>query len=290
MNMIKFSIIIPAYREEDINKLLSILLKQNLPKNMILDKIIVIAAEYGKFHFLKNKKIEIIKEEERKGKASAINVGLEKISSDIVVLESGDTLPKKNTIKNLLEPFDDPRVGMVTGRPTPLDNPKKFMGFLSHLTWFLHHLVSLERPKATEITAFRKIVEKIPKKLATDEAYIESEIFKRGYKIVYVPEAIVYNKNPAKISDFVKQRRRIFAGHVHLKSQYHYVVSTMDIIKIFRAIFKYFKTKSIKSYKQIIFLFFCIFLEIYARILGAIDYYIFNKVPYIWEIIKSPRR
>jgi cellulose synthase/poly-beta-1,6-N-acetylglucosamine synthase-like glycosyltransferase len=287
---INFSVIVPAYREKNINKLLNILIKQNLPKNMILDKIIIIAAGYENFHFLKNRKIEFIEEKEREGKASAINLGLKKVSSDIVVLESGDTLPNKNTIKNLLKPFEDPEVGMTTGRPIPLDDPKKFMGFLAHLVWLLHHLISFEKPKGTEISAFRKIFKKIPKKLATDEVYIELEIFKKGYQIVYVPRAIVYNKNPARISDFLKQRRRIFTGHIHLKSQYHYAVSTLDVIKIFEAIFKYFRMKSIKSCKQMIFLFFAIFLEVYARFLGSIDYYVFNKVPYVWEIIKSSRR
>ena len=41
-----------------------------------------------------------------------------------------------------------------------------------------------------------------------------------GYEIRYVPEAVVHNKGPETVGDFIRQRRRIAAGHLHLlKSQ-----------------------------------------------------------------------
>ena len=221
--MIKFSIIIPSYREENLNKLLNNLLKQNLSKHK-LEKIIVVAGGYKKYHFLENKNIVIIKEKVRKGKASAINSVLKKISSNVVVLMSADVLPKKNTIRNLLNSFSDNDVGLTTGRPIPSNDPKKFMGFVNNLVWTLHHHISQERPKAGEIMAFRRLIKKIPKKLAADESYLESVISKKGYKIVYAPNAIVSNRGPRNISHFLKQRKRIFIGHLHIRKKYKYSV------------------------------------------------------------------
>ena len=61
-----------------------------------------------------------------------------------------------------------------------------------------------------------------------DEASIEAIIRKAGYKLCYVPDAIVRNKGPENIRDFLKQRRRIAAGHKHLMIEERYEVSTMD--------------------------------------------------------------
>lgn len=283
---LKFSIVIPAYREKTINKLLRVLLRQSLPKNAILDKILVVAGGYKKFNFIRDKKIRIIRERYRKGKAFAINLALKKLNSDIVILESGDTLAKKDTIKNLLKPFDNPKIGMVTGRPISMDDPKEFVGFMNNLVWFLHHLISFEKPKAGEVLAFRNIIKKIPVKLATDEAYLESVIQKRGYKIVYASNAIVYNKGPRSVPSFIKQRRRIFTGHLHIRNRYCYSVSTMSIKRIIKALMKYLEISSIKDYKKIFWVFFAIYLEGIVRLLAAVDFYFFKKIPYKWEIIR----
>jgi biofilm PGA synthesis N-glycosyltransferase PgaC len=282
--MLKFSMIIPAYREEGLNKLLKILLNQNLSK-CELERIIVIAGGYKKYHFLKNKNLVIIKEKGRRGKASAINSALKKTTSNVIVLMSADILPKKNTIKNLLNPFSNNDVGMTTGRPVSLDNPKKFVGFINNLVWNLHHHISRERAKAGEILAFKKLIERIPRKLAADESYLESVISKNGYKIVYVPNAIIFNEGPKTISHFLKQRKRIFIGHLHVRKKYRYSVSTMNIKDIFKAVIEYFETRPFRNYKEMIWFIFAVLLEIYVRISAIIHFYLFKEVPYKWELI-----
>lgn len=290
----KFSIILPSYKEPNINRTIDLLLKQTLPSHVELNKIFVISCGYDDFSFMKHKKIKIIEEQRRKGKAQAINLALKEISSetnsDIVVLQSGDTLPRKNMLKNLLKPFADTQVGMTAGRPVSLDDPKRFTGFLNNLVWFLHHFVSLKSTKVGEVLAFRNILKKIPERLATDEAYIESVIRKKGYKVVYVPSAVVLNRGPQSISDFINQRRRIFAGHLHVRNKYRYEVSTMSVRRVIKAVFGYFKMKSVKNFKQISWLLCAAILEAYARLLGAIDFYVFNKVPYMWDIIETAKR
>lgn len=281
-----FSAIIPAYKEKNLNNLINSLLSQDIPKKMILKKIVVVTCGYEDFSFIKNKKVKIIQERIRKGKASAINSALNEIDSEIVVLESGDTLPKKDTLKKLLEPFSNPDVGITVGRPIPLNDRKKFMGFLNHLVWLLHHLISLEKPKVGEMFVFRKIIEKIPRKLAADESYFEFTISRKGYKIVYVPDAIVFNKGPENLSYFLKQRRRIFNGHLHIRKKYGYPVSTMNVKSILKALLKYFEIKSISNSKEILWLFFAMCFEGWARFLAVLDFYLFKKVPYKWEILR----
>ena len=280
-----FSVIVPAYKENKIYNTLNLLLQQK-NNQFNLQRIFLIASGYEDKIVFNHPKVIVIEEKVRKGKIAAINMALKKIHSELIIVESGDTIPKKDTIEKLLRPFKDPTVGMTCGRPIPISSKKTFLGFLTHLIWFLHHLISLERAKGGEIIAFRKIFNKIPTKIAADEAYVESVFSKKDYKIVYVPTAIVNNFGIENLSYILDQRKRYFIGHLHIKQKYGYFVSSMSIKRIFKALFEYFKIKSIQNYKETFWIFCAIFLETYARILASIEFYIFKKVPYKWKIVR----
>ena len=68
------------------------------------------------------------------------------------MLESADSLNR------LIEPFLDPEVGMVGGRPLPTNEPDNLAGFTVQLMWNMHHLVALQKPKTGELIAFREKV------------------------------------------------------------------------------------------------------------------------------------
>src|SRR6185436_11645803 len=74
--------------------------------------------------------------------------------------------------------------------------------------------------------AFRNVLERIPADTAVDEASIEGTLRDRGYAFRYVPDAVIGNKGPETVGDFLKQRRRIAAGHKHLTMTQSYTVST----------------------------------------------------------------
>ena len=79
----------------------------------------------------------------------------------------------------------------------------------------------------------RKIFERSPYHTAVDEASMEPVIRGQGYQAQYVPTAIVYNKGPETLADFLRQRRRIYAGHLAVRDTLGYNVSTMSARKIF---------------------------------------------------------
>ncbi len=244
------------------------------------DRTIPIAKEFAE----RDKRIKVLVQEKRGGKASIVNLFLKSAKNEILVMESADTLPEKNTVENLVKPFSNPTVGMVGVRPVPVDNPKTFMGYTAHLLWELHHQISLRNPKMGEMVAFRKIFKEIPP-TAVDEAYIEGFIKNQGYKIIYQPDAIVYNKGPETISDFLRQRRRIYWGHLHLKDKTGYKVSTLNPLKTFSLIFKNFKF----SFRNLIFTPGAIFLEGLGRFLGWWDYKIKKKSHIVWDVAKSTK-
>jgi len=129
----------------------------------------------------KNKNINLFTQQQRLGKASAVNIFLKAAKSDICLFVNADALPKKDTIEKLCNKFSDSKIGMTGGRVIPLTHKNSILGFTNHLLWQLHHEISLKYPKMGEMVAFRKIFTQIDEKTAVDEAYIEPLIQKQKH-------------------------------------------------------------------------------------------------------------
>jgi biofilm PGA synthesis N-glycosyltransferase PgaC len=232
-----------------------------------------------------DRRIKLYTQPQREGKASAINLLLQNARQEIIVLESADTLPGPDTIENLAVPFADPNVGMTGGRPVPTNDPRKFMGYIAHLMWNLHHRVSLHRPKMGELIAFRNVFRQIPRDSAVDEASIEPLILGQGMTLRYVPEAIVYNRGPETVSDFFKQRRRIYAGHIYVRDMLGYRVSTMSGWRILPFLLAEMKA----DWRYFMWGPAAVALEVAARLKGFIDYSIWRRNPFVWSVSETTK-
>lgn len=239
-----------------------------------------IAAEWAE----RDGRIQVLIQEKREGKASGINFFLRHASQKVVVLSSADLLPERTAIEALVAPFADPEMGMTSCRPVPLNDNHSFMGFAAHLLWDLHHQINLNGFKAGEMTAFRKIFERIPYHTAVDEASVEPVIRGQGYLVQYVPEAVVYNKGPDTVEDFLRQRRRIYAGHLAVKQTLGYAVSTMNGRKILGLLLKNLDWQP----KQLLWTGRVVLLEVYGRFLGWRDFKT-KKDHSVWEIAQTTK-
>lgn len=293
--MIKCSIGICVYNEEkNIAKLIHSFLAQNLNK-VIIDEIIIIASgptdntcNIVKTLSKTHKKIQLIKQEKREGKASAVNLFIKKSRNEILVLSSGDLLLKKDVIEKLVSKFADTQIGMTGARPVPVNNINDgFCSFAGHLLWDLHHRISLRKPKMGELVAFRKIFKRIPT-IGADEASIEPLIRGQGYIIKYVPDAIIYNKTPTTIIELIQQRRRNYWLHLVVKYEQSYVVSTLNIFTILQALYSFIKED--QKVKHILFISMVVLLEAYSRFLGWWDYRITKKRHTVWKFIETTKK
>jgi len=291
--MINCSIGIMAHNEEsNIGKLLSAITTGKSEK-ISISEITVVASgctddteNIVRDFASRDPRIRLLIQPKREGKSSAINLWLKNAHGDILILESADTLPEAGALEKLVAPFENPKIGMTGGRPVPVDNPASFMGFTAHFEWHLHHLLSLQDPKLGETVAFRNVIRSIPQNSSVDEAALETLIIQQGYVTKYVPEAIIKNKGPETISDFLKQRRRIYAGHLALRKNSRYEVSTMDGMNIFTLCLKNF----IPGWRSVFFTPLAIGLEAYGRFLGWYDFAIKKQESTIWEVATSTKK
>lgn len=206
-----------------------------------------VAKEYGK----KDKRIKIFVDP-GKGKSFALNMILPKLNGEIIVLSDGDTYVKQNSLKYILEKFNDPEMGCVSGRPVSCDSRKNMFGYWSHLLCDAGaHEARAKRARKGEFLecsgyywAFRN---KVIKKFHLDipEDTVVPVLFReKGYKIGYAEKAIVYVSFPKNLKDFINQKKRTAKGHEALAKHF-------DIRKIPRT--KSFKNELLEGYRAFLY-------------------------------------
>ncbi len=288
------SVGIMAYNEEaNIGRTIGAVLEQQGPSVRIVEVIVVasgctdrtvaIVAEIA----LQEPRVRLCLQEKREGKASAINLFLKQAISPVVVLLGADVIPEASALEYLCAPFKDPKIGMVGGRPVPVNDPATFMGHAVHVLWRLHDHLARVQPKLGEVIAFRNVISGIPTDSPVDEISIQALISQLGYRLIYEPACVVYNKGPLTIHDFLKQRRRIYAGHLQVRDQQNYEASTMKVSPIARQLIAC-RDFTMSTPKQGMWTLGSIVLEGLARLQGYYDYR--RKREYhIWQMVDSTK-
>jgi poly-beta-1,6-N-acetyl-D-glucosamine synthase len=284
---IRCSVGITAYNEEEnMGQLLRAMIDQHLHKVEIAEIVVVASActdrtvEIVRKHMILDERIKLIEQERREGKTAAINLFLAAATTDICVLESGDTLPDAYAVEHLVRMFEDPSVGMVGAQKVAVDTPNHIVGLLSHLRLRMEHTLCLEIPRLGEMIAFRKVFEQIPPDVAMDEAFVEAIVVERGMQVRYAPDAVVYNTGPTTITDFVKQRRRNHAGHLYLKHKYGYAVSSIQNRRVIKVALR--ELWGIMRLLWVLFL--LAVLEGTSRFLGWYDFAIKGDRHVVWDM------
>ncbi|GAC1383341.1 MAG: hypothetical protein NVS4B7_14550 [Ktedonobacteraceae bacterium] len=288
------SVGIMAYNEEaNIECTLRAVLEQQGP-SMRIEEVIVVASGCTDRTVpivttlaQQEPRVRLYVQEKREGKASAINLFLKQAMSPVAVLIGADVIPESGAIESLCAPFKDFTIGMVGGRPVPVNDCSTFMGHAVHLLWRLHDRLARITPKLGEVIAFRNVISGIPTNSAVDEISIQALISQLGYKLIYEPDCVVYNKGPLTVRDFIKQRRRIYAGHLKVLAQQNYAASTMKVSPIARQLIacRHF---TMSNPQQAMWTFFTIILEAYARLQGHYDFSC-NREHHIWQMVSSTK-
>jgi hypothetical protein len=152
--------------------------------------------------------------------------------------------------------------------------------------WGLHHKLALNHPKLGELIAFRRIFERIPAYSAVDEASIETLVCGQAYQMRYVPDALVFNRGPATVTDFLKQRRRIHAGHIRLKQIQGYHVATMSGVRILATLL----SSPVWHWRWFALTPVIVALEVWGRCLGWYDVHFADRSHTVWDQAVSTKK
>jgi len=161
--------------------------------------------------------------DEGRGKPAALNLALQEAQGEIVVLTDGDVWVAPGAVTRLLAAFDDPRVGIATGRPVSLSPRTTMLGYWSHLlTEAGAHRERLRRDAqdgflvcSGYLYALRRALWRpLPEEALAEDAVVSGEVWDQGYLTRYVPAAQVYVRYPATYRDWVAQKVRSTGGYV----------------------------------------------------------------------------
>ena len=288
---IQCSIGVMAYNEErNIGNLLRALCAQKLD-TVSISEIVVVASGCTDNtcgvvgdEMACDARVRLLVQERREGKMSAINLFLQNAQYGIVVIINADVLPEETCIESLVAPFADPSVGITGGKPVAINSMDTLPGFAAHLLWEMHHQISLTEPKMGELIAYRKFPEiKISPDTVDDEGIVEELVHRKGMHKVYVPESVLYLRGPTTVRDFVKRRRNIYAGHLQLRLRTSYTPSTFNTLALVRKLWKPMTRMTGGSPLLVLRVAGVVAMEIWARILGAYDFYVAKRDHRIWE-------
>ena len=299
---LRVSIGICAYNEEkNIGRLIESLLNQPVG-NHELTEIVVVAsgctdetAPVVQTWCDKNRKVKLIVEPARNGKAAAINKLLRAIKGDVLVHVSADLFLSQDVLQPLLDYFNDPSVGGVSGRQTPL-NGGRFMDKIDSVIWGLHdetqryynHLGGIGHLGGDLFAIRRGICDHVPEDIVNDDAFMGVECKRKGYGIRFEDKVTVLFQGPRNILDLLVQRRRVVYGHLKVKRETGIYPSVLEMspLKDKITILRRWIQKNRRYFLH--FVAACL-LEAYANILARWDMLKKDNPHKIWKVATTTK-
>jgi cellulose synthase/poly-beta-1,6-N-acetylglucosamine synthase-like glycosyltransferase len=187
-------------------------------ERVVLDAINKMTYAHGKIFTIPNS-----------GKGFALDYGLERTSGEIVFRMDADSLVDKDLIRPLVQHFEDPLVGSVSGFPFPLE-PTSILGKAQNVLFASYLYVKRAQAVFDSIivqpgpsTAFRKdALLKIGGWMHNqfgEDGEISSRMARFGYRSEFEQRSIVYTDSPQTLTDFHAQRSRWSVAYYHSRGR-----------------------------------------------------------------------
>ncbi len=232
-------------------------------------------------------RVRVIVEEERKGKASAINSFLATTSEPLCALVGGDTVLAAASLTRLVRNLADASVGMVGARIVPDSSTAGIVDGAGRVLWELHDQMARVSPKLGEAVAFRRLFDAIDDCSLVDEVSIEAEVRAAGGELRYVPDAVVFNHGPTTIRDLRAQRARIHRGHLAVASSTGYRAASLDPRRIMLTVMKYARSHP----RMIPAMTVAVMVEIGARVEARLDHEVLGLPSSgVWKPVRTTKR
>lgn len=193
--------------------------------------------------------LRIVKQKERKGKIAALNLAIPQAKGEIIVFTDANSMYEKDALKKLIRNFSDEKVGCACGELKYVlkDNTSVEVG--ENLYWkyekFLKvkesDLGSLLITNGSIYAIRKKLYEPIDEDLA-DDFVNPMKIAKKGFLVVYEPEAIAIEKVSSAFKDQFNQKVRIVSQGWKATFRLWSVIFGSSPLRIFEFLFhKFFR-------------------------------------------------
>ncbi|CAM5424941.1 polysaccharide deacetylase family protein [Streptomyces fumanus] len=153
------------------------------------------------------------------GKPAALNRGLANARYDIVVMMDGDTVFEPSTVRELVQPFGDPRVGAVAGN-AKVGNKDTLIGAWQHIEYVMgfnldrrmYDVLGCMPTIPGAVGAFRRsALERVggmSDDTLAEDTDVTMALHRDGWKVVYAENARAWTEAPESVQQLWSQRYR----------------------------------------------------------------------------------
>jgi peptidoglycan/xylan/chitin deacetylase (PgdA/CDA1 family)/glycosyltransferase involved in cell wall biosynthesis len=153
------------------------------------------------------------------GKPAALNTGIEAASHELLVLVDGDTVFERDTVRRIVQPFADLRVGAVSGN-AKVGNRRGLLGRWQHIEYVVgfnldRRLFDLAECMPTvpgAVGAFRRSalqrIGGLSEVTLAEDTDLTMALCREGWRVVYEERAIAWTEAPGSLGALWRQRYR----------------------------------------------------------------------------------
>lgn len=153
------------------------------------------------------------------GKPAALNNGIRNARYDIIVMMDGDTVFEASTVRELVQPFADPRVGAVAGN-AKVGNRNSLIGAWQHIEYVMgfnldrrmYDVLQCMPTIPGAVGAFRRAalqrVGGMSDDTLAEDTDITMAIHRDGWRVVYAENARAWTEAPESVQQLWSQRYR----------------------------------------------------------------------------------
>ncbi|MCK9996531.1 MAG: glycosyltransferase family 2 protein, partial [Candidatus Krumholzibacteria bacterium] len=220
------TILIAAYNE---TAHIEVTVRNKLEQDYPADKldIIVISDESDDgtdaiVQSIDDPRVRLIRQVPRAGKTSALNLAMPEATGEVIVFSDANSLYAPDTIKNLVAPLADPKVGYVTGRMVYKapdgsltgEGCSAYMRYENNLRAWETDLGSIVGVDGG-VDAMRREIYRPMNADQLPDFVQPLTVREQGYRVVYEPRALLYEDALAEVDDEFRMRVRVSLRAFH---------------------------------------------------------------------------
>jgi cellulose synthase/poly-beta-1,6-N-acetylglucosamine synthase-like glycosyltransferase len=224
------SLLVAAYNEAAV---IGDKIRNSLALDYPADKLEVVVASDGSkdataeivASFLKSEsgaggRVRLLDYKINRGKMAVLNDAIRELHGDIVAFSDASSMLAADSLRVLVQSFNDPRVGAASGVYRLLKKDQAQLGAQEDLYWKYETFLKVQEAKLGAFTGahgslyavHRALYPFPPVATINDDFTIPMRILERGHRVAYEPAAVAYEE--AQEMEGFSRRVRITAGNI----------------------------------------------------------------------------
>ena len=216
------TVIVAAYNEQDfIEQKIQNTLLLDYPKDRI-QYIFVTDGSSDDTPLIvgRHPEIKLLHSPERRGKIAAMHRTMHEVTTEVVVFTDANTFLNKHALMNISRHYSDTRVGAVSGeKRVQIDETADatagegmYWKYESKLKTWDSEMYSVVGAAGELFSIRTDLYQPVPANAIIDDFMISMLIAKKGYRIIYEPEAYASENTSENVREELKRKIRIAAG------------------------------------------------------------------------------